>query len=219
MGVEDLLRKSGVMKGNEATRCLETYPTGFNLLNQALLGGGWPKTGLVEILLSTPNCGALRLMMPLLVQLSQEGKWIILINPPHTPLFSEWVREGVILSNVLVIDFPESDEDIEKKYLWAYEQALKFHGCGIALFWCDELAIGKGRRLKLSAESGETLGLILRPSIYRRHALAASSRLQLDIIPKDPECVEPREYAPLSLRVTHIKGNGAPNKQEYILTL
>ena len=51
MGVEGLLKKSGVMKGNEVTRCPETYPTGFNLLNQALLGGGWPKTGLVEILL------------------------------------------------------------------------------------------------------------------------------------------------------------------------
>ena len=219
MRVEDLLKKPGMMKANQATRFLETYPTGFDLLNQALMGGGWPKKGLVEILLSTPNCGALRLMMPLLGKLSQEGKWIILINPPYIPLFSEWVREGVSLSNVLVIDFPDTDEDLEKKHLWAYEQALKFHSCGVALFWCHELTLAKARRLKLSAESGGTLGLIFRPSMYGRHPLAALSRLQLDIIPQDTDHVGPREVAPLSLKVTHIKGNGTPSKQEYVLTV
>jgi hypothetical protein len=66
------------------------------------------------------------------------------------------------LSRVLVLR-PKAEADA----LWAFDQALRC--AGVAAVWAawDWLDIRDFRRLALAAESGRTLGLLLRPARFR----------------------------------------------------
>ena len=55
--------------------------SGIPVLDDLLPCGGWPKNGLVEIILPDAYCDALSLLMPALIRLSRQGRWIAMVNP------------------------------------------------------------------------------------------------------------------------------------------
>ncbi|MCB1675976.1 MAG: hypothetical protein KDI01_06770, partial [Halioglobus sp.] len=62
-----------------------TWPSGFEVLDAVLPGGGWPGFGLTELLL--PQAGTLefRLCGPLLGRVAAGGGRVVLVGPPRPP--------------------------------------------------------------------------------------------------------------------------------------
>ncbi len=61
-----LLEHPGIWRGRSLTTHIDTRSSGFPELDARLVGGGWPKVGLVEILATHLGSGELRLLLPLL---------------------------------------------------------------------------------------------------------------------------------------------------------
>lgn len=146
--------------------------TGFPALDQPL-GGGWPLGGMVEILHQQVGIGELRLMLPAMASLSQQGRWIVLVGPPHIPYPPALAAAGVQLARMLVIT-PVAGEEA----WWATEQSLQAPACGMVLFWDAPARHAHWRRLQRAAGQGGGLGVWLHED-GRHQAFAPSLRLGL----------------------------------------
>ena len=56
--------------------------SGHPALDARLPGGGWPASGLCEVLQDAPGVGELALVWPALARLSQRDRPIVLVAPP-----------------------------------------------------------------------------------------------------------------------------------------
>ena len=184
MSLEELLQRARVWRAGRTAPGVG-LPTGFAALDAILPGGGWPTSGLTEILSADAGIGALRLVLPALARLSHEGRWIIWVAPPHIPYSPALSGHGLDLARVLVVDFPAGEDPTQA--LWAFEQALRFEACGAALLWADALPALRLRRLQLAAEGGATWGLLFRPADCAAQASPAPLRLELEAIPAPPD--------------------------------
>ena len=108
--------------------------SGYPELDAQLPGGGWPRAGLAEVLHAQPGLGELRLLAPMLADLSQdENRWIAWINPPAIPYAPALGRFGIRTDRLLMIH-PKNHADT----LWAAEQAARSGTCSAVLVWLDE---------------------------------------------------------------------------------
>ncbi|MEE9253425.1 MAG: translesion DNA synthesis-associated protein ImuA [Pseudomonadales bacterium] len=151
--------------------------TGHDALNALLPDGGWPRSGVTELITDSRGIGELRLLMPALASLSQaENRWIAWIRSPHIPYAPALEACGIDTSKVLLIH-PRNHKDA----LWAIEQALKTGTCAAVLAWPDprQLKSQDIRRLQLAAKQGQTWGLMFRSEQSVRDASPAELRIQL----------------------------------------
>jgi hypothetical protein len=185
--------------------------TGFEALDLALPGQGWPRAGLIEILVSRIGIGELYLLLPALAALTQRAsaRWCAWISPPFEPFAPALAAHGMALDRVFVS---------RGESAWAFEQALSSGACEAVLGWAGKspaaASKSKGRsarirkakavtalrardirRLQLAAEKGRTLGVLFRP---RRCANESSSAVLRML-------VEPAEQG---ARVTLLKSRG-----------
>lgn len=225
MSLKDLMQRAKVWRAGELSP-LPAQSTGFAVLDEVLPGGGWPQTGLTEILSSTPGSGSLRLVLPTLIKLSQSSRWVIWIGPPHIPFSPALVASGFDLSRLLIVELPETQDPKQADGLWAFEQALRFHDCAAALMWLDDIELLSLRRLQLAAESGASWGIIFRPTRFAATPSPARLRLKLEPVPDEAEhsasenisalnhrktnpTDKPQQNSPSMLDVTIIKAPGA----------
>jgi cell division inhibitor SulA/protein ImuA len=148
--------------------------TGFVALDEQLPGRGWPRTGLIEILVSRFGSGELLLLMPALAALTRAAtaRWCIWVAPPLMPFAPALASQGIMLERVAVVSGAHP--------LWAFEQALGSGACDVALAWARRPRPRDIRRLQLAAERGRTLGVLFRPRRAARQASAAVLRLLLE---------------------------------------
>ena len=214
MKLEDVIRRAGIWRAGEIPAA-PRIPSGFAALDDILPGGGWPRAGLTEILAAVPGIGALRLILPALARLSHAGHWIVWVSPPHVPYAPALRDHGLDLTRMLVVDLPDAVDAAKEQALWAYEQALRFTGCGAALYWLDDLANLRLRRLQLAAEAGHTWGIAFRP----RHCAGAPSpapfRLALDACDEAADSGRERRL----LRVAVLKARGARGGAQCLLEI
>ncbi len=149
-------------------------PTGFAELDRELVGGGWPRGALTEILSPHQGGEALNLVVPALVRLGREVRWIAWVAPPYLPYAPGLAGRGVELSRLLVI----TPED-ERLQLWGLEQALRSGACSAALAWPGQIDIAALRRLQLAAEVGNALAFLFRPEQAAPQSSPAALRLHL----------------------------------------
>lgn len=206
MSLDELLKRACVWRARSGAPTAVGMSSGHAGLDAILPGGGWPRTGLTEILSSETGIGALRLVLPALARLSHEGRWIIWVAPPHVPYSPALLGHGLDLTRVLVVDLPEDDATTRTQALWAYEQALRFGDCGAALLWLDALSNLRLRRLQLAAEAGATWGLVFRPACRARQPSPAPLRLEIEALP-DP--LPGAVAKPTGVRVHLRKARGA----------
>jgi cell division inhibitor SulA len=197
---------------------LETVPTGFAALDEALPGKGWPRTGLVEILISRVGVGEMCLLLPALGALTHrtEARWCAWISPPFEPFAPALAAHGVKLERLFVARGESSS--------WAFEQSLASGACEMVMAWAGkppaaravdrramasrpaakgrprknrtaELRAREIRRLQLAAERGRTLGVLFRPLRAAREFSNAVLRV----------LVQPTERG---ARVTLLKSRG-----------
>jgi hypothetical protein len=169
-----LLEHPAIWRGRSAART-ETLPTGYPALDASLPGKGWPRTGLIEILVPRFGVGELNLLLPTLAALTRRpmARWCVWISPPLEPYAPALAAHGVILDRMLVVRAPEA--------LWAFEQSVGSGAGDVVLAWS---ARGPGarevRRLQLAAERGKTLGVLFRPQRAARESSPAILRLSVE---------------------------------------
>jgi hypothetical protein len=169
-----LLEHPAIWRGRSATRA-PTLPTGFAALDDSLPGKGWPRTGLIEILVSRFGIGELELLMPglALLSLKPEARWWVWMMPsPLVPFAPALLESGAALERVLVIRAPAA-----AAAAWAFEQSLRSGACDAVMGWLTDLRARDIRRLQLAAERGRTLGILFRSRRAAREPSPAALRL------------------------------------------
>ena len=213
MTLDELFRRASIWRAGDLPAAAG-LASGFPALDAILPGGGWPRTGLTEILAATAGIGALRLVLPVLATLSRAGRWIIWVALPHIPYSPALDHYGLDLNRVLIVDLPDHPVSAKAEALWVYEQALRFGDCGAALLWLDEIASLHLRRLQLAAETGATWGLLFRAERHVAEPSPAPLRLTLRA---QPEAVKAGERPALQVRLH--KARGAHAGMSCLLTL
>jgi len=184
-----LLEHPAIWRGRSAAQ-RSGLSTGFAALDEYLPDRGWPRTGLIEILVSRFGSGELALLVPALAALTRAAaaRWCVWVAPPLVPFAPALVSCGVVLDRVAVVG--------GARPLWAFEQTLGSGACDAVLGWVRQVKPRDIRRLQLAAERGRTLGVLFRPRRAAREASAAVLRLS----------VEPLAAG---VRVTILKGRSA----------
>jgi hypothetical protein len=184
-----LLEHPAIWRGRSAAHP-RGLPTGFAALDAYLPGYGWPRTGLIEILVSRFGSGELYLLLPALAALTRArcARWCVWVAPPLMPFAPALASQGVALDRVAVVS--------GARPLWALEQALRSGACDVALAWARQPKAREIRRLQLAAERGRTLGVLFRPRRAARETSPAVLRLAL-------------EPLAAGVRITLLKGRGA----------
>lgn len=192
--LEEVLNHPAVWRGSECARvAVASVPTGFAELDAVLPGGGWPAGALTEIYSERPGTGELQLVMPAAARLTQSGRWLALIAPPHIPYAPALASHGVRLSRVMLVQTAAVEES-----LWACEQALRSRSCGAALVWLDRAPERSLRRLQLAVEGNDALALLFRPG---RAIPASPAALRLHVSKSQSRTL---------VRVLKRRGSGVP---------
>lgn len=126
------------------------HPSRFAELDLQLPGGGWPLAMLTELIARNPGVGELRLLIPLLRQLTLERKVVIMLAPPLVPYAPALAGFGIDLNYLIIIQAPNAADR-----LWAVEQTLKSTSFGALLAWLpqDRTRPEHLRRMQLAAQS------------------------------------------------------------------
>jgi hypothetical protein len=154
--LESLLSSSlPIWRGRELSSSA-AQTTGFDTLDRALPGGGWPLGAVIEILPACEGLGEISLLLPALQGFAREGRPIALVSPPHIPYAPALVAAGLPLPSILWVEI-RVDEDGQ----WAAEQLLRQRAA--VLLWNAGSADRSLRRLQLAAEDGATCAFVFRP--------------------------------------------------------
>ena len=154
-------------------------PTGIDGLDELLPCGGWPKSGLVEIIVPDIYTDFMSLLMPALACFSQQGRWIAMVAPPcqaRARLFGDAGADtGIDPLKVLQVN-PHPG----RSALWTAESMLQSGDCGVVLAWpnCNTELMDK--RLQKAAASGTALAVLVR---YEGLSMPASSGSPTPITP------------------------------------
>lgn len=159
--------------------------SGYAALDKELPGGGWPPSVLVELLLVNSGVGELRLLAPTLAPLTQSGKTVILLAPPHIPFACALSDLGIRLKNIILV---EADKPADR--VWAVEQVLKSASFGALLCWLPQVRTDHLRRLQLAATGGEGLTFVFRPLSAQDQSSPAPLRLACQPAPAGRISVE-----------------------------
>ena len=188
--LEGLLTHPLLWRAGHAAR-QPVWSSGFSRLDEGLPGGGWPRSGLIEVLPARFGVGELKLLLPALAALTTgpEARWSAWVAPPLSPFTPALAAAGVELSRLLIVRAQG------RECLWAFEQALGSGACDSVLAWARHAPPRQIRRLHLAAQRGNALGVLFRPRASVREASAAMLRV----------AVEPLERG---VRVTLLKSRG-----------
>lgn len=178
--LEQLLSHPALWRAGSASRQLPVWPSGFAPLDEGLPGGGWPRSGLIEILPVHFGLGELRLMLPAVACMTErpEARWCTWVAPPLQPFAPALAAARVALARLLIVRVPERTRG--SMALWAFEQALGSGACDCVLAWVRHAPAKSIRRLHLAAQRGNTLGVLFRTREAERESSPAMLRLALE---------------------------------------
>ena len=179
-----------------------TFASGYPSLDRELPNGGWAPSILTELMLSQPGIGELRFLAPLLANLTQANKAVILLGAPYIPMVAALIDFGIDLAHVVLVDAPKPTDRS-----WAIEQTLKSNSFGAALCWLPQVRPGHLRRLQLAASNCDGLTFIFRPFAAQNESSPAPLRL----------ACRPAASGRMSVRI--IKRRGPVHEQAIVLPL
>jgi cell division inhibitor SulA len=150
--------------------------TGIDGLDGLLPGGGWPKGGLVEFIVPDEYTDALSLVMPALVQLSWQGRWIAMVAPPCQTRARLFTDADLNPARVLQVN-PHPG----RSALWTAESMLQSGNCSVVLAWPNCNTELMDRRLQKAATNGKALGILVRYEGLSTPPSGADVRLKLEL--------------------------------------
>jgi hypothetical protein len=156
---QQMERREGIHRLAQEQRPVST---GSPALDRLLPAGGLVRGSLVEYLSPGPGSGTGTLALAAARHACASGRAFVVLDRNRTfypPAAAAW---GIDLSQTLLLS--PADDAAE---LWALDQALRCSGVGAVYAPCGPLDVRDFRRLQLAAESGGTLGVLIRPSRLR----------------------------------------------------
>lgn len=150
--------------------------SGIPVLDELLPGGGWPKRGLVEIILPDPYCNPMSLLLPSLIRLSRQGRWIAMVNPTYP------ARSGLLKADAIHHDrVLQVNPHPGRSALWTAESMLYSGDCSVVMAWpnCNTELMGK--RLQKAAARGKALGILFRYAGPATQPSGVQTRLKLEV--------------------------------------
>ena len=150
--------------------------TGIPVLDELLPSGGWPKAGLVEIIVPDEYTDAVALLMPALMRLSRQGRWIAMVNPLYQARVHLFSEKGMDHASVMQVN-PHPG----RSALWTAESMLRSGDCSVVMAWpnCNTELMDK--RLQKSAVHGKALGILFRYESLSMHPSGVNLRLKLEV--------------------------------------
>ncbi|MFI8619253.1 translesion DNA synthesis-associated protein ImuA [Acidovorax sp. NPDC077693] len=148
-----------------------TIPTGFELLDASLPGGGWPTRTLTEVLSAQAPLCEWRLLSRCLPSLVKDGGQLLLVAPPQQPHAGGLAQLGVPADQVVWIQAKTPAER-----LWVTEQLVKSNPRGAVLSWLPQARADQIRRLQVHAQSCQSPVFLFRPVNAQREASPAPLR-------------------------------------------
>lgn len=191
ISVDHLVTEGHVWRANRPEHQLKksVTPTGFTELDQ-LLGHGWPKGELVELLYAAEGSGELYLLLPLLRQISPlhavddrgglnskgdtTDSLVMWVDPPHIPNGPSLQRAGIDTTRMRVV---HSERLVDR--LWVLEQALRSGSCALVMGWLPRGYEKAIRRLQVAAHEGQCHSFLFRPVQAKEQHSPAPNRLVL----------------------------------------
>ncbi|WP_073466586.1 translesion DNA synthesis-associated protein ImuA [Rhizobacter sp. OV335] len=155
--------------GNERSRVL---PTGFQALDQALPGGGWPCASITEVLQLQPTVAEWRLLGPALKTAMEKGVELVLIGPPKLPHLPGLRLAGIDERRVIWV---QAESPAQR--LWTTEQLIKANTMAVLMAWLPQVRPEQLRRLQVCAASADSPVFLFRPASAQHQASAAPLRL------------------------------------------
>jgi protein ImuA len=175
-------------------------PSGFAALDRELPGGGWPAGALTELLLDTPGCGELSLLVPVLAQLARDGHacvWVLPCESPPAPGGAAMAAGPPVSLPCASLPYPPAlaaaGIDLTRSIFvrpatareswWAFEQSLRAAHLGAVVGWLPASAADADfralRRLHLLASQRRALAFVLRETQAAAVPSPAALRLRL----------------------------------------
>lgn len=172
--IADVLRDPRVWRGSANDHAVPCVPSGHAGLDAALPHRGWTQGALTEILFDADGIGELGLVLPVLAQLTQRKRHVVLVAPPYLPYAPALLASSIDLGHLHCV---ETQSDVEA--LWAAEQCLRSGVCAAVLCWPRQAGDRALRRLQVAAEFGNTLGFVFRSSRAEANPSPAATRVRL----------------------------------------
>jgi protein ImuA len=154
----------------------EIVSSGCPALDRLLADGGFCRGTLVEWLAVGAGSGAATLALAIAARACREsGALVVVDSPPKNGrMFYPPAAAGFGIDwKWFVIVRPRNERD----EAWALDQVLRSPGVGSVLAWPRKLTERRFRQLQLAAETGGTLGLLVRPAEARDEPSWAEVRL------------------------------------------
>ena len=183
------------------------HPSGFEALDAALPGGGWPGHSLTEIL--SPQSATLewRLLGPVLARVCAAGRSVVLVGPPRQPHLPGLRLAGLDEKQLVWI---QAETPAER--LWSAEQLVKSQAAGALVVWLPQVRPEQVRRLQVLAAGHAGPVFLCRPSTAAQESSAAPLRLlarvgpdwtlQIDVFKRQgPPLLEPLRLAAVPARL------------------
>jgi protein ImuA len=151
--------------------------TGVSALDGLFPGGGMRRGTLVELLSSGDGAGAWTLGLAMVQRVCGEGKVLVVVDERSWFYPPGACALGLDLRRCLVVRPAQM-----RQALAAMRQALLCGAVGGVIGWFDRLGAVDGRRLRLAAESGGGVGLLVRPAEAAGLPTGAAARLVVSSI-------------------------------------
>jgi hypothetical protein len=171
----ELAEKVSRLEGWRPPQADKRLTSGFRGLDEILPDGGLRRGTLVEWLAGEPGSGAATLALIAAREASRAGGAVVVVDRRGTFYPPAAIRWGLELETLIVVR-PRTVADEQ----WALDQVLRSQGVAALLAWPERLADREFRRLQLAAESGGTLGLLVRPAKARDEPSWADLRLLVE---------------------------------------
>ncbi|WP_111656985.1 hypothetical protein [Isoalcanivorax indicus] len=176
--LDTLLQRADIWRGRDTgdTAAEPVLDSGFAALDQALHRGGWPATGLTELLAPAPGPALLRLLLPALSRLHRDDPGLILLaNPPARPAAVAMKQAGIDIDRLLVL---HSDDPQGTLMRACREAAASDAVAALICWWPDTLRDPRLlRRLHRAGQQGRCWVVILRDQRHLRDSSPAPLRL------------------------------------------
>lgn len=127
-------------------------PSGFLEIDEKI--NGWPLGTLIEIVPQQIGIGEFSILLPALARLSQGSRWILLVCPPYIPYAPFLSNMGLDTSKVIVTH-AETINDAG----WCMEKGLQSNACSAVIGWLPQITEKIIRRLQLTLEEKNVLGI------------------------------------------------------------
>lgn len=151
-------------------------PTGSPALDELLPAGGWPRAGLVEITVPDEYVDAIAPLLPALVRLSQQGRWLVMVTPPYQPRARLLTAAGMDTSRILQVN-PHPG----RSGLWTVESLMRTGNCSVVMAWPECATELMEKKLKQAAVFGKTSAILIRQEGMCSHSSVADVRIKMEL--------------------------------------